>query len=199
MSKTLAIGTQRQEKPMNDYLNFNLGPWSRDGVAVPWMLAAKELKGDLPFFGTVGLICGLVQWVGYRHFDKANWGSDLLQEHVAFNSLLLTVMFLWLARGLVERLCITRECPRLKAFIAHVSARAVAFASVAAAVIVGFALAATLCGAFGHAFWFMFFATYFVALAESAANPFFRPGHSRTYAASMAIIISMPLSVMLMR
>lgn len=168
-------------------------------MAAPWMLVAKDLRNDLPFFGTVGLICGLVQWVGYRYFDKANWGSELLQEHVAFNSLLLTVMFLWLAKGLVERLCATRERPRLKALVAHVSARAVAFASVAVAVIAGFALAAALCGAFGHAFGFVFFATYFVALAEIAANPFFRPGHSRAYAVAMGIIIGMPLSVTLMR
>ncbi|WP_159086588.1 MULTISPECIES: hypothetical protein [Burkholderia] len=185
---------------MNDYFNdCRRSSRSEVATAVPWMLVAKELKGDLPFFGTVGLICGLVQWVGYRHFDKANWGSELLQEHIAFNSLLLTVMFLWLAKGLVERLRTTREYLRFTAFVAHVSARAVAFASVAAAVIAGFALAAALCGAFGHALWFMFFATYFVALAEIAANPFFPPGHSRAYAVSMGIIISMPLSITLMR
>ncbi|WP_338495692.1 hypothetical protein V5F23_16810 [Pseudomonas sp. WP18] len=185
---------------MTDYFNDReRDPRPRNGMATPWMLVAKDLQGDIPFFGTVGLICGLVQWVGYQYFNKANWGSELLQEHIAFNSLLLTVMFLWLAKGLVERLCTTREYPRLKAFVGHVSARAVAFASVAAAVIAGFALAAALCGAFGHAFGFMFFATYFVALAEIAANPFFRPGHSRTYALSMGIIIGMPLSATLMR
>jgi len=168
-------------------------------MAAPWMLVAKDLRGDFPFFGTVGLICGLVQWVGYHYFDKANWGSELLQEHIAFNSLLLTVMFLWLAKGLVERLCTKRERPRLKSFVDHLAARAVAFASVAASVIAGFAIAAALCGAFGHAFRFVFFATYFVALAEIAANPFFRPGHSRTYAVAMGIIIGMPLSVTMMR
>ena len=36
-----------------------------------------------PFFGVVGLICGFVQTVGYRYFDKAEWGSELLQEHIA--------------------------------------------------------------------------------------------------------------------
>ncbi|MEW4396952.1 hypothetical protein ACM7HV_30135 [Pseudomonas paraeruginosa] len=179
---------------MNDR---NLGQQFRNGTTAPWMLAAKGLRDDLPFFGAVGLICGLIQWVGYQYFDKANFGSELLQEHVAFNSLLLTVMFLWLAKGLVERLCITKECPRLKAFVAHVASRAVAFASVAAAVIAGFALAASLRGDFGHAFGFMFFATYFIALAEVAANPFFRPGHSRTYVVSIGIIIGMPWSVML--
>lgn len=182
----------------DDFNDFKVPSRACATAALPWMLAAKELKGDIPFFGAVGLICGLVQWVGYRHFDKANWGSALLQEHVAFNSLLLTVAFLWFAKGLAARLCATRECPRLMAFVAHVSARAVAFASVAAAVIAGFALAAALCGAFGHAFEFMFFATYFVALAEVAANPFFRPGHSRTYVVSIGIIIGMPWSVMLM-
>ncbi|MFK1437454.1 hypothetical protein ACIU0H_27890 [Pseudomonas aeruginosa] len=185
---------------MSGYFNDRkISSQSSAAAAVPWMLAAKEFKGDIPFFGAVGLICGLVQWVGYRHFDGANWGSELLQEHVAFNSLLLTIAFLWLAKGLAERLCATRECPRLMTFVAHVSARAVAFASVAGAVIAGFALAAALCGAFSHAFGLMFFATYFVALAEIAANPFFRPGHSRAYAVSMGIIISMPLSVTLMR
>lgn len=163
------------------------------------MLAARDLKGDMPFFGTVGLICGLVQWVGYRYFDKANWGSELLKEHIPFESLLLTVGFLLFAKGLTEWLCTKRECPRLTALVAHVSVRAVAFASVAAAVVAGFALAAALFGAFSYALRFMFFAIYFVALAETAVNPFFLPGYSRTRMVCIGIIASMPLGVLLGR
>lgn len=101
----------------------------------PWMLAAKELRSDLPFFGSFGLIAGLVQWVAYHYFDKSNVGTELLQEHIAFRSLVLTVILLWGAKGLLARLSVTEERPRLSAFVEHVAGRAVAFASVAAAVI----------------------------------------------------------------
>ncbi|CAM8819561.1 hypothetical protein NCW_03550 [Burkholderia pseudomallei] len=162
---------------------------------IPWMLAAKDLRGDLPFFGTVGLVCGVVQWTGYSYFDKANWGSDLLEEHIAFNSLLLTVMFLWLAKVVVERLGVNRELPRASALVAHISARAVAFASVAAAVIAGFALAAGFFGAFRHAATFLFFCSYFVSIAEIAANPVLSNGQSRIYPIALGIIIGMPFAV----
>jgi hypothetical protein len=165
------------------------------GRNAPWMLAAKELFDDVPFFGALGLICGLVQWVGYRYFDKAQWGAELLQEHIAFNSMILTVMFLWLAKGIVERLCEKRKRPRLVALVDHVVARAIALASVAAAVIAGFGLAAALFRAFGHALMFEYFALYFVALAEIAANPFFPPGHSRTYLPALGVIIGIPLGL----
>ncbi|KAG0186336.1 hypothetical protein DFQ28_008023 [Apophysomyces sp. BC1034] len=148
----------------------------------PWMLAATDLRRDFPFFG-------------YHYFDKANWGSDLLQEHIPFNSLLSTVMFLWLAKGMVERLGVNRELPCAKAFVAHVSARAVAFASVAAAVIVGFALAAGFFGNFRYTVAFLFFSSYFVSIAEIAANPVFSKGQSRTYWVALSIIIGMPFSV----
>lgn len=161
----------------------------------PWMLAAKELRSDLPFFGSFGLIAGLVQWVAYHYFDKSNVGAELLQEHIAFRSLVLTVIFLWGAKGLLARLSVTEERPRLSALVEHVAGRAVAFASVAAAVIAGCAFAALLLGAFGVAIRVLFFAIYFVALAEIAANPFLRSGQSRTVWLAMGVVVSMPLSV----
>src|SRR5690606_11591477 len=157
----------------------------------PWMLAAKELRSDLPFFGSFGLIAGLVQWVAYHYFDKSNVGAKLLQEHIAFRSLVLTVIFLWGAKGLLARLSVTEERPRLSAFVEHVAGRAVAFASVAAAVIAGCAFAALLLGAFGVAIRVLFFAIYFVALAEIAANPFLRSGQSRTVWLAMGVVVSM--------
>src|SRR5690554_4310315 len=101
----------------------------------PWLLVSGELRKDAPFFVILGLLCGMVQVVGYRYFDKANWGSELLKEHIAFNSLLLIVIFLWLTKALAEWLYAKREMPRTKALITHISARAVAFASVAASVV----------------------------------------------------------------
>ncbi|MFM0016706.1 MULTISPECIES: hypothetical protein [Paraburkholderia] len=165
------------------------------GRNIPWMLAAKDLLNDLPFFGALGFICGLVQWVGYHYFNKAQWGAELLQEHIAFNSMVLTVMFLWLVKGTVERLCAKRELSRLTALVDHIVARAVALASVAAAVVMGFGLAAAFFHAFGHALMFEYFALYFVALAEIAANPLFSPGHSRTYLPALSVIIGLPLGL----
>lgn len=159
----------------------------------PWMLVSGELRKDAPFFVTVGMLCGMVQVVGYRYFDKANWGSKLLEEHIAFNSLLLTVMFLWFAKGLAEWLCAKREMPRTKGLIAHISSRAVAFASVAASVVAGFAITAAISSAYFHASMFLLFCAYLVSLAEIAANPLFGVGQSKAYALAMGVVIGLPL------
>ncbi|WP_155630717.1 hypothetical protein [Burkholderia territorii] len=118
-----------------------------------WMLSGRDFRSDFPFFGTIGFIFSLIQWFGYRYFYKSNLGTDLLVEHIAFNSPLMTVMFLWFAKWGVERLCIIRDRPLLHALIAHVSTRAVAFAAVAAATVIGFGAAAAVCRNIGPALW----------------------------------------------
>lgn len=160
----------------------------------PWLRVAADLKKDGPFFGAVGLICGLVQVVGYRYFDKAQWGTELLQEHIAFNSLLLMAMCLWLARGLTAWLTKRWTMPRTTALIDHVAGRAVAFGSVAASVIIGFATSAAIFGAYAHAIKFAQAALYFVAIAEIAANPL-RPAElSKGYFLALSMVIVTPFA-----
>ncbi|MGM3277138.1 hypothetical protein [Ralstonia sp. 24A2] len=165
----------------------------------PWMLAASDLKKDALFFVTVGFICGLIQLLGYRYFDKANWGADLLQEHIAFQSLLLLVAFLWLAKGLTEWTCSTRELKltRVRALIGHIAGRTVAFASVAAFVVAGFAIVTGLSGAYFHAGVFLVFCVYLVSFAEIAANPWLRSGQSRLYRVALVIVICVPVGARL--
>ncbi|WP_175873664.1 hypothetical protein [Burkholderia sp. BCC0397] len=164
-----------------------------------WMLSGRDLRNDFPFFGTIGFIFGLMQWFGYRYFNKSNVGTELLMEHIAFNSLLMTVMVLWFAKWGVERLCITRDRPLLRALIAHVSTRAVALASVAATTVIGFGAAAAVCRNIGPALWTWYFSLYLVAMAEIAANPFFGPNHSRLYRCAMVIVIVSPVAASFMR
>ncbi|WP_431819493.1 hypothetical protein [Burkholderia sp. F1] len=163
------------------------------------MLAAKDLWSDLPFFGAIGLICGLIQSVGYRYFNKSNVGTELLLEHIPFVSLVTTVGILWFAKWGVERLCIQRDRPRLRALMAHVSMRAVSFASVSAAVIIGFGVAVAACQDYGYAFKFWVLSLPFAALAEIAANPSWAPGYSKLYLLAVGIIIVTPFAAALMR
>lgn len=160
----------------------------------PWFRVATDLRKDGPFFGVVGLICGFVQIVGYRYFDKAEWGSELLQEHIAFNSLLLMAMCLWLARGLTEWLPMRWTMRRTKALIEHVAGRAVAFGSVAASVIIGFAVSAAIFGAYAHAIKFAQAALYFVAIAEVAANPLRQAELSKGYFLALGMVIVTPFA-----
>jgi hypothetical protein len=139
----------------------------------PWFRVTTDLRKDGPFFGVIGLICGFVQIVGYHYFDKAEWGSELLQEHIPFNSLLLMAMLLWLARGLTGWLTMrwTMRCTKALILIEHVAGRVVAFGSVAAWVVIGFAISVAISGAYVYAIIFAVAAMYFVAIAEVAANP----------------------------
>ena len=158
----------------------------------PWLRVATDLRKDCPFFGVVGLICGFVQIVGYRYFDKAQWGSELLQEHIAFDSLSLMAMFLWLTRGLTEWLAKRRPMRRTKVLIEHVAGRAVAFGSVAASAIIGFAVSATIFGAYAHAIKFAQAALYFAAIAEVSANPLRAAEMSKGYFLALGMVIVTP-------
>lgn len=162
----------------------------------PWTFAAKDFANDFPFFGAVGFICGVVQWVGYRYFDKSNAGTDLLVEHIPYDSLVLTVLFLWFAKAGVEKMCAKRDWPRLRALLAHISLRAVAFASVSAAAIAGFGLAAATFGDYKYALSFWVFSLYFLSLAEIAANPFWGPNHSKAYGLALFLLVSITVATM---
>jgi len=163
----------------------------------PWMLSASDLLKDAVFFVPIGTICGIIQVVGYRYF-KAEWGAELLFEHIAFNSLLLITVLLWLIKALLHWLSSRMETSWAEVLVAHISKRAIGIASISASVIVGFGLAAAFHGAYYFAFAFLLLSLYFVALAEIAANPLFGSGRSRTCLTAFAIIIAMPFSAHLL-
>ncbi|WP_439628265.1 hypothetical protein [Shinella sp.] len=163
----------------------------------PWMLAGGELRKDAPFFAAVGLLFGVLQYVGYIYFDKANWGGNLLLEHIPFYSLFIANLFLWLTKGIWEWQRTKREMRRMEALIAHVSFRAVSFASVSASVVFGFAMAPALWGAYWHACMFLFCGIYLLSLAEIAANPLLGKGRSRTCLPAMLVIITIPFTLQL--
>jgi hypothetical protein len=100
-----------------------------------WMLAGSDVMKDAPFFVPLGALFGLIQLVSYRYFDQANWGSELLQEHIPFHSLALTIIFLLFAKGVAEWLCAKREMVQTKMLLTHIAGRAIAFASVAASIV----------------------------------------------------------------
>lgn len=143
----------------------------KESRTAPWMLVSCELRKDAPFFVVVGLLCGIVQDVSYRYFDKANWGSDLLQEHIAFNSMLLAVIFLWALKGLLEWQRAKREMKGMQKLVEHVEARTVGFASVGTSVVFGFGIVVAYSGAYMYASISLLFCLYLMSVAEVAANP----------------------------
>jgi hypothetical protein len=159
--------------------------------------AAAELTKDLPFFGLIGFICGVIQLVGYEYFRKSEAGTKLLQEHIAFNSMLLIAIFLLVVKGPTERLCARSDHPYLRKFISHVSARGAAFASVAASTLVGFGLSALLSGQILSAAILIGVAIYFLAITEVVLNPFSPAGWSHAYPLALGIVIGTPLAVRL--
>lgn len=158
----------------------------------PWFRITKDLAKDVPFFGSLGLIFGFIQFMGHRYFDNANLGSELLQEHLAFNSLLLLTMFVWAIKAAVARSPKLSERQTLTALIAHLVTRITAFGSVATSIILGFAASAAIFGAYFHAFKFAQASLYFASVAEIAANPVRLSEVSRGYILALAMVIATP-------
>lgn len=153
-----------------------------------------ELKKDGPFFTIVGFLCGMIQYVGYSYFDRKEWGSELLQEHIAFGSLLLMVMFLWFFGFLLHWKVTFPGRNYLDELLTHISHRAVAFALVATFVVLGFALAVLSFKNYGHGIKFLSVSLFFLALAETAAHRPFQGERSTCYLPAMGFVIATPFT-----
>jgi hypothetical protein len=151
-----------------------------------------ELKKDGPFFTIIGFLCGLIQYAGYNHFVRKNWGSELLQEHIAFNSLALMILFLWLCGALLRWKATFFGRDYLDQLVTHISHRAVAFALVATFVVLGFAFAAICLGSYAYGLKFLSASLYFLALAEVAANARLESDRSSCFPPAVGVVIATP-------
>ncbi|BEH19468.1 hypothetical protein GTC3P0254_00810 [Burkholderia pseudomallei] len=164
-----------------------------------WLLTSDDIRKDAPFFGTLGVLIGVAQLVGFRCFHKADWGTKLLFEHIVFDTLIVALIVVWLARIPTEWLRIERkrEFPMLDKLIAHVARRAASFAVTAASVVAGVAAVAALSGSPVHAVKFAFFCAYLLSIGEAVLNPLIAPGQSRLNGVAKALLIGMPLGFQL--
>lgn len=158
----------------------------------PWMLVGTDLRKDAPFFIPMGLLFGIVQFVGYNYFDNANWGGDLLIEQIPIYFLFFANIFLWSAKGIVVWQHDKRELRGLHALIGHVRSRTVGFASASASTMAGFSIAPALWGAYWHGVMFLIFSAYLLALGEVAANPFSGESRSRTHLVALFALFIVP-------
>lgn len=136
----------------------------------PWSRVAAELRKDALFFGLLGLVLGLVQKFGYDNLEGANVGSELLEEHIAFKSLVTLSVLVW-AIKLLHLLPIARSMRWVAAMVAHVESRIMALGSASTLAIVGFALSALIFGAISHALIFLAGAAYFAGITALAVTP----------------------------
>lgn len=164
-----------------------------------WLLTSGDIRKDAPFFGTLGVLIGVAQLVGFRCFHTADWGTKLLFEHIVFDTLVVALIVVWLARIPTEWLRIERkrEFPMLDKLIAHVARRAASFAVTAASVVAGVAAVAVLSGSPVHAVKFAFFCAYLLSIGEAVLNPLIAPGQSRLNGVAKALLIGMPLGFQL--
>lgn len=162
-------------------------------TSAPWFYSALDLRRDALFFVPVGMICAVIQFIGYDYFNKADWGTQLLEEHIPFNSLGLMVILLALPWIASKARPSRSPHPRLTAIMKHIAGRAVAFASVSASVTLGFAAIAIFAGAARHTTTFLLFIAYLVALAEITANLWQEHGPSKSFSYFVGIIIATPI------
>lgn len=171
--------------------------------ATQWSRVFTELRKDGPFFGLLGISLGIVQKYSYDNFGGANWDSDLLQEHIAFNSLLILTVLVWALKLL--HLPLPRIRPllgsidRMVLMVTHVESRIMAFGSVATLTTLGFALSALCFGAIQPALVFLVCAAYFSGVTALAVTParkaeIKRPGFIVAWVLTWAI----PLTFLLM-
>ena len=164
-----------------------------DMGATRWLKIAPDLMNDAPFFVPVGLICGVLQLVGYRYFDGANLGSTILTEHVALYTLMPLSALVWLMR-------IAQRRPREKTsafdrFVNHLSGRVTCLASIAACTLFGFALSVAFFGYLWYAAKFLIFSVYIASLGEAPSNyPLHRASQSRLYLPAWATVVVTPFT-----
>ena len=139
------------------------------------------------------MACAVIQLIGYDYFNKADWGTQLLEEHIAFNSLGLMVILLALPWIVLKTKPSRSLYPRLTAIMRHIASRAVAFASEGASVTLGFAVVAIFGGAASHTVTLLLFITFLVALAEFASNLWQEHGPSKSFFYFLGIIIATPI------
>jgi hypothetical protein len=136
-----------------------------------WLRVANDLKNDFFFMG-LGAVFGLLQLFSYRFLDQADWGTQLLSEHIAFHSLVGITLILFPMR--ILQLWFFKKYLYqpfwLKKLINHLSSRAVALGSVAANVIFGFAMVPLITGAPKMSVIFIVFSLYLVSIAEICAH-----------------------------
>ncbi len=155
----------------------------------------SEAKKDGPFFTMVGFASGVIQYLGYNYFDKTQLGNELVQEHIAFKSLVIMIVFLWFCSGLLHWKATFPGRGYLDQLVNHISGRAVAFALVAAFVTLGVGFSALLFKSYGHAVFFSFASLYFGSLAELASSPSFQVEKSTCYWPALGIVIATPFSL----
>lgn len=166
----------------------------------PWLYLWSDLRRDATFFVPLGIVSGLLQLIGYRYFHHADWGTQLLFEHVSLvtlSALGVGLLFLWTLYR--RRWPEPQPLTWLMAAMRHGSERAQGLASVGACVCVGFTLVAALSGAGYRLVMFVYFIFYLAGFGEMAANSWrYRPT-SRGLVWLIAITIVAPLIGMVMR
>lgn len=158
-----------------------------------WMLSATDLRKDAIFFIPLGIFFGFAQLLGYRYINQSNFGTELFQEHVAFNSMVVITILLWLMKGIAEWWAYKYKKEILQAQITHITKRLIALASPAASVTAGFSLAIIVSGDYYAAFWSSLFALYCTSIAEIAANPLNpKKGGSKVYPFGIWFVSALP-------
>lgn len=161
---------------------------------------ANDLRRDAAFFVPCGIACGLIQLVGYRYFDHADWGTTLVSEHIALitlGALALGLLGMWMVYQ--RRWPTPRHPTGLMVAMRHGAERAQGLASTGACICVGFTLVAAFSGGGYRLVMFVYFILYLIAFGEMAANSWhYRPA-SQSLGWLVGIVIAAPLVGMLMR
>ena len=170
-------------------------------VAKPaWLHLASDLQRDAVFFVPCGVACGLIQLIGYRYFDNADWGTTLISEHIALGTLGALGLGLFLTWMVYRLRWPTPQHPTwLMLAMLHGAKRAQGLASAGACACIGFTLVAAFSGGGYRLVMFVYFIFYLIALGEMAANSWrYRPV-SESLWWLVIIVIAAPLVGVVMR
>lgn len=151
-----------------------------------------DLKKDGVFFGLLGCIFGVIQFVGHEHFERSNLGSELLMEHIPIKSMGLALLAIVGLRLIVHLLCKGKAPQSVDGMLAHIAGRVSALACVAAAVTFGFGGTAAVFGHVLPALVIIIIACYFAALAELAVTPRLEDLNRRGVQVALGLAMAVP-------
>ena len=165
----------------------------------PWMFMSRYLRKKSTLWSVIlGAFFAVCQIVDH-HLYGGDLGSNMLIARLQFDSLALAVIFLFIAKLLVEGLCARWKMPCMNALVNHlvhyVSRRIAEFVSIAVSTVAGFTIVVAISGAYLHACMCLLFCIYLLSLGETATNPLLRGTQSRTFWPAMGVIIGLPFGM----
>jgi hypothetical protein len=162
----------------------------------PFLRIWKDLWRDAKFFFPLGALFGVIQFISYTYFNKADWGSSLELESVGFYTFSYSFIVVTLPRFILREKEDLAGHPRIVASMRYITSRVLPIGTVAISSMAGFTCVAMFDAKPVHILLFVFFTLFIVGLSEIMVCMWHEDGPSRSCPYLLGVVIAVPWSVM---